>query len=304
VGTGLAAGDRVSAPPLLSDGTRLTRRRPLLIALDLDGTVLDAKQGLHPRTRDAVHAAIDGGTTVLIATGRMYRSALPWARRLRVTAPLICYQGALIRTVPPNGTDTTTTLFEDALSPDVALHALRIARAGGWHVQAYLDDRLLCDQDRPEAHLYARIAQVEITFVDDLEVLVGARGSTKIACVVDDAGGAAACEDAMRRELGDQARVTRSLPPFVEVTSPVASKGRALRRLCEHLGVAMADVAAVGDAPNDSDMLEAAGYAVAVQGAREDVVRHADALCAPPDRAGVADVLVALGLAPGQAEPV
>ncbi|HEV3123229.1 MAG TPA: HAD hydrolase family protein [Candidatus Dormibacteraeota bacterium] len=292
----------MSTPPLISAGTRLHVRRPELVALDLDGTVIDSEQRLHPRTRDAVHATIENGTTVLVVTGRMYRSALPWASRLHVTAPLICYQGALIREVAHNGADAGETLFEDALTPDIALRALHVARAGGWHIQAYLDDRLLCDQDRPEAHLYARIAQVDITFVDDLADVVAARGSTKIACVVDDEAGAALCEKTLRETLGAEARVTRSSPPFVEVTSPIASKGRALRRLCDKLGVDMTGVVAVGDAPNDADMLDAAGYAVAVLGAPPDVVGRVDALCAPPERAGVADVLVALGLT-GAAAP-
>ena len=92
-------------------------------------------------------------------------------------------------------------------------------------------------------------------------------------------------------------RATRSLPPFVEVTDPRASKGRALRGLCERLGLDPSRGVAVGDAPNDVDMFQAAGFAVAVRGGREEVVRSADAVCEPPEQAGVADVLETLVLA-------
>src|SRR4029077_6634817 len=108
--------------------------------------------------------------------------------------------------------------------------------------------------------------------------------------------GAAACEAALRAELGAVVRVTRSLPPFVEVTDPQASKGRSLRRLCERLRVDPARGIAIGDAPNDIDMFDAAGFAVVVRGGREAVLAHADAVCAPPDQGGVADVLETLGL--------
>ncbi|HEX6493173.1 MAG TPA: HAD family hydrolase, partial [Candidatus Dormibacteraeota bacterium] len=236
-------------------------------------------------------------TTVVIATGRMYVSALPWAREMGVTAPLLCYQGALVREQPDgDGAGAGRVLFEDPVDPAAAEESLRIARAGGWHYQAYQDDRLLCEEDRPEAHLYARIAQVDIHLVDDL-VPVLRRGSTKVVCVVDDPDEVVRCEAAMRRGLDGRALVTRSLPQFVEITNPVASKGRALRRLCEHLGVALDEVAAVGDAPNDSDMLTVAGFSVAVEGAPERLLVHADAVCAPAESAGVADVLEALGLA-------
>jgi hydroxymethylpyrimidine pyrophosphatase-like HAD family hydrolase len=187
-------------------------------------------------------------------------------------------------------------LFEDPVAAPAAERALSIARAGGWHYQAYQDDRLLCEEDRPEAHLYARIAQVEIDFVDDL-VPVLRLGSTKVVCVVEDPAEAARCEAAMREGLDGQALVTRSLPEFVEITNPLASKGRALTRLCERLGVALDELVAVGDAPNDSDMLTVAGYSVAVEGAPERLLVHADAVCAPAGQAGVADVLEALGLA-------
>lgn len=291
-----------AAPPPIA-AAPLPATRPRLVLLDLDGTCLDLRdQSLHPRTREAVRRAAAGGAVVVIASGRMYRSALPWARELQVTAPLVCYQGAVVRAMPREGDPLVDgvplgeLLFEDGLSGDVALHALRVAREGGWHRQAYQDEQLLCEEDRPEAHLYAEIADVPITLVDDLEPRLH-RGSTKFVCVVEGAAEVQRCEDAMRAAMGGSARVKRSLPPFVEVTDPRAGKGNALRRLCERLGIDLRDSVAVGDAPNDADMLEAAGYAVAVEGAVPEVLSVVDATCPPPSEAGVAVVLERLGLA-------
>jgi Cof subfamily protein (haloacid dehalogenase superfamily) len=291
----------VTSPSSILDAA-LPSWRPRLVLLDLDGTCLDASdQSLHPRIRDAVRDTVRGGTPVVIASGRMYRSALPHARELQVVEPLVCYQGAVVRALPEegdpfvDGVPLGRLIFEDPLEPEVGLRGLEIARRGGWHRQAYQEERLLCEEDRPEAHEYARIAQVPITFVPDLAPLV-ARGTTKLVCVVDDANAVERCEAAMRYGLGQAARVTRSLPPFVEVTNPVASKGKALARLSEHLGVPLDQAVAVGDAPNDADMLAAAGYAVAVAGAPDSLLRVADAVCAPPKQAGVSDVLERLGL--------
>jgi len=277
--------------------------RPDLVILDLDGTCLDAHdQAMHPRTRDAVRSAVRLGVTVVIASGRMYRSALPHARELTVTAPLVCYQGASVRAMPTEGDPIVEgvplgrLLFEDPMTPEVSLLALEVARRGGWHRQAYQDEKLLCEEDRPEAYLYAEIAQVPITFVPDLEPLLR-RGTVKFACIVDGSPEVERCEAAMHAALDAVARVTRSLPPFVEITNPVASKGRALGRLCESLGLSLDRAVAVGDAPNDADMLAAVGFAVAVAGAPPSLLEHADAVCAPPAQAGVADVLERLGLA-------
>jgi len=269
---------------------------PRLVALDLDGTCLDTQQRLHPRTRAAVRQ-VARRMPVIIATGRMYSSTVVWARELQVTAPLVCYQGAVVRELPDgDGGVPGRLVYEDALGVEPAVRALRLARANNWHFQAYRDDRLLCEQDRPEARLYASIAQTTITFVDDLEPFVR-MGTVKAICVIDDDAEVDRCETLLRAELGDTARVLRSLPPFVEIISPVAGKGRAVRQICERLGLGMAEVLAIGDAPNDIDLLTMAGFAVAVAGSRPEVVAAADVLCGPPQEGGVADVLRSLGLA-------
>ena len=72
---------------------------PRVVVIDLDGTTIDYRQQLHPRVRDAVRA-VAAHVPVIVATGRMYRSSLPWAVELGVHEPLVCYQGALVREMP------------------------------------------------------------------------------------------------------------------------------------------------------------------------------------------------------------
>jgi Cof subfamily protein (haloacid dehalogenase superfamily) len=288
---GWPATEQAAPPPPIGD--LAIAFTPRLAVLDIDGTLIDADLMLHPRTRDAVRATAER-LPVILATGRMYSSALPWAHELHVREPLVCYQGALVRE-QPHGETPGAVLFEEGLEPQVALAAIDIARAHGWHVQAYADDQLFCEQDRPEARLYARIAQVPIHFVDDLATLV-VNGSTKIVCVSEDPAIVNACVAAMSEELGERARVTRSLEWFVEVVSPRINKALAVERVCSRLGLSLRDAVAVGDAPNDCEVLAAAGCGVAVRNARPEVVAVADATCAEPGRAGVADVLERFGL--------
>jgi Cof subfamily protein (haloacid dehalogenase superfamily) len=284
------AGTAAAPPPV---GELATDFQPRLVVLDIDGTLIDGNLVLHPRTRDAVRAAA-ARLPVILATGRMYRSALPWARELHVKEPLVCYQGALVRE-QPQGDEPGVVLFEEGLEPATARSAVDIARAHDWHRQAYVDDQLFCEQDRPEAHLYARIAQVPINFVDDLATLV-VNGCTKVVCVSDDPAVIDACVHALAGGLGARARVTRSLAAFVEVVSPRVNKALAIDRVCSRLGLSLRDAVAVGDAPNDAEMLSGAGCGVAVRSARPEVLAVADATCADPDRAGVADVLEHFGL--------
>ena len=71
-----------------------------LVATDLDGTLIGADLVIRPRVAAAIAEAQARGVLVVIATGRMYRSTLRFARALDLRAPLICYQGAYIREMP------------------------------------------------------------------------------------------------------------------------------------------------------------------------------------------------------------
>jgi Cof subfamily protein (haloacid dehalogenase superfamily) len=288
--------ERRAPPPV---GEAVLPLRVGLVAIDLDGTCLDREQRLHPRTQAAVRQAAER-VPVVIATGRPYRSAQPWARRLGLRTPLICFQGALIQAMPDpdpgEGVVYGPVIATEPLGAAAARRAIAVARAHGWHRQAYVNDNLVCEEDRPEAHHYAGIAAVPIHWVGDLDEAV-AGGTVKVVCVVLDRDEAARCRAALVEALDGTARVTPSLPEFIEVASPRGGKGRALLRVCAHLGVDAATSVAVGDAPNDADLLEAAGFGVGVAGAPEELLRHAAATCAPPEQAGVADVLAALGLA-------
>lgn len=288
---GQLASTATHVPPSISEYA--TGFVPKLVVLDVDGTLIDQDLTLHPRTGAAV-AAATRRLPVILATGRMYRSVLPWARQLGISEPLVCYQGALVREVREGGVPGRV-LFEEALPAGVAVRAIEIARTHDWHRQAYVDDELLCEQDRPEAHFYARIAGVPIRFVDDLAAVVS-DGSTKIVCVSEDPAVVESCIAAMSAEFGDRARVTRSMEQFVEMSSPLVNKATATELVCRRAGLSLADAVAVGDAPNDVEMLQAAGCGVAVRHARDEVLAAADATCAPPDQAGVADVLERFGL--------
>jgi Cof subfamily protein (haloacid dehalogenase superfamily) len=303
VGVGRAAAGGVSGVATGSDsraarvpppiGELAMPFAPRLAVLDIDGTLIDDDLVLQPRTRDAVRRAA-ATVPVILATGRMYTSALPWARELHVTLPLVCYQGALVRELP-TGETPGQVVFEEGLDDAVARAAIGIARDHGWHVQAYADDKLYCEQDRPEAHLYAAIAQVPINFIDDLYDVVR-HGSTKVVCVSEDPAVIEACTAAMTEGLGNRARITRSLDYFVEVVSPRINKALAIEMVCASVGLSLRDAVAVGDAPNDIEMLAGAGCGVAVRTGRPEVLAAADATCGGPGQAGVADVLEHFGL--------
>ena len=199
---------------------------------------------------------------------------------------MICYQGALVREVDA---DAATVLI-DPLPTEAALAAIALARENGWHRQVFSHDELFCEQDRPEAHIYARIADVPINFVDDVTTHIN-DGTTKVVYVNEDRDVIAEALSQARQRVGRQARVTTSLPQLVEIVSATAGKGRAAAAVCQRLGVDIAHTVGVGDAPNDTDMLEAVGYGVAVRPVNDALAPSCGGNVCGAEAGGAADVL-------------
>ena len=95
------------------------------------------------------------------------------------------------------------------------------------------------------------------------------------AVVINDPEAAAAYVERIRDALGDRVYATRSYPEFVEILNPAVDKGDALRFVARHLGIAMSDVAAIGDSWNDAPLLEAAGMRIAMGSAPKELLEIA-----------------------------
>lgn len=108
-----------------------------LFVTDLDGTLLPNGRTVSPENIRAVQAAVKAGITVTIATGRMYRAALPVAEALGVNVPIITYNGALIK-------DTAgTVLYSQFLPARCVGEIADFCQKQGWYVQSYNHDALL-----------------------------------------------------------------------------------------------------------------------------------------------------------------
>ncbi len=256
-----------------------------LVAVDLDGTLVNDKLVIHPRDVAAVKAATAAGIQVVIATGRMFRSSLPYAQTLGLTGPIINYQGAVVREI-----GTGEILFRCELSVEMQQRVLAFTEPRDWHVNAYIDEQVYTERARPEADLYARIAGVPYETVGRLSSWVS-RESTKMVLVDLDQEGVPGRMAELAQWMGSVARVTRSLAWFVEVINPKVSKARALAIVAERLGVAQADVCAIGDNRNDEEMIAWAGLGVAMGDAPAEVKAIAGQVTRTVNDGGVADVL-------------
>ena len=258
-----------------------------MLGLDLDGTIIDARLNLDPRDVEALQQIVAAGVEVIACTGRPFPGALPWVRRLGLEGPIICYQGAQVRL--PSG----EVILDHGVGHDLAMEVIRFARERDLHVQAYRDDELIVERDRPEAHEYADHAGMEIHVVANLDEAMGPT-TPKLVIV--------APSDALERLLPEVRRrwegrliAATSMPTYLEFTSVESDKATALQFLCARMGVPQAESVAVGDGRNDASMIAWAGLGIAIEGSPPEVQAAADRTIPGPGHGGIkqlADLLV------------
>jgi len=245
-----------------------------ILALDLDGTILGHDLEVADDDMAALERIKAGGVTVVATTGRPFPGALPWVERFGLSGPMIVYQGAEVRM--PNG----QKLLDQGVPHDLAMEVIRFARERDLHVQAYRDDKLLVERDRPEAHEYADHAGMQIHVVPDLDQAMGPT-TPKLVIIADADLNERLLPDVRERWRG-RLNAATSVPRYLEFTSIDSDKSQALRFLSGRLGIQQSAVAAAGDGRNDASMLEWAGLGVAVEGAPPEVIDAAKGVTIPP----------------------
>lgn len=241
-----------------------------LIALDLDGTIIGRHMHASPRVHRAIRAASDAEVTVTLASGRFFGSTLVLAQELDIRAPLICYQGALIKDA-----ETTETLLCRGIPMNLAQAVLDHAARHRLDVAACLDDRIYVGELTSGLRFFAEYSpqREEVVSVGDLPAFL-TREPLKLVFVTDEHQAPTAAT-ALTERFGSELNVVRSFARFVEITHKAASKGQALAFLANQLGVARQETMAIGDNDNDADMVAWAGVGVAMGNATEAVKRVA-----------------------------
>jgi Cof subfamily protein (haloacid dehalogenase superfamily) len=249
-----------------------------LLALDLDGTIFGDDLVISTRTRKAIECAQRQGVLVTIATGRMFVSARAIAADLNIDAPLICYQGAMVR-----HSHSGEMLYHKTVPAGLAHEIISKTQEMGLHLNLYLNDEIYAARISEEALFYSRINMgLAINEVGNLNTWLDAQGGaepTKLVIITDPDQ----TDQVLRlftEQYGTKLQVTKSHPRFTEFTSIECSKGRALAFLAEHTGVDRSEVMAIGDGHNDLDMIAWAGHGVAMASAPQEVLDAARTVCA------------------------
>lgn len=240
-----------------------------LVAIDMDGTLLDPAHKLTARVKQAIAQARALGVHIVLTSGRPVPGLAPFLHELGIEDDddyCIACNGGLVQRIGPR-----ETVVEYPLSFDDFVYCEQVAREIGVHFQALDAQRMYTpNQDISiytvaDSHLsrmplsYRRVADmdpgmsfIKLMMIDEPDVLDAAIARLPAA-------------------LTERFAVLKSAPFFLEVFDHRAGKGPSLQKLAEHLGIDRANVMAIGDQENDLTMLQYAGTSVAMGNAIDAV---------------------------------
>ena len=255
-----------------------------LMAVDIDGTLLNDSGELTRNTIRAIRQAVDKGLIFTIASGRPIQG-IEWLNKaLDLDVPYITYNGAMVIMGK-----SRKVLYEQKLSEKDADDIIKLGEKYGTTIMVWKDNKLYVREMNERVIKYKSIAGVEPVLTDDsLQLIKG--GVTKILWYdeIDKI-------EQYRREIGEylseNVNFHPSRPNFMEFVDKNASKAIAMEKLGEYFGIDRSRMIAVGDGYNDLSMIEYAGLGVAMANSPDDVKANADYITLSNEEDGVAHVI-------------
>ena len=265
-----------------------------LIALDLDGTLLNSRKELTPRTKGVLALAAQKGIHIVPSTGRAFEGMPEAVRALPCVRYGLCINGGCLWDARENRAIHTAEIPFDRAEEILDCAEDYCRRYGGMY-DCYVDgwgrsDRRVFDHltDYVDEDV-AGIIRSTRRPVGDLRGYVRGlhHNVQKIILFIRDKEKHDRVMEELREALPDMA-VTAAIPCNIEINNKEANKGAALRILCRHLGFGTENAMACGDGGNDKTMIEEAGLGVAMANAVQEVKEAADYITLSNDEDGVA----------------
>lgn len=267
-----------------------------ILALDLDGTLLDPYGKLTDGVRDAIAAARRRGLWVVLCTGRRFRTALPLARELDLEGAIVVHNGAVIKDIGSGDTLAHAYLPEPEV-PDV-IRFVRRAGSPMLYLDRYHERRDGVIESASAAHEFQLeyLADNGEYFhtVEDLHE--HPHDDVIMVSTMADEQTLTAQREAAEREFGSRIRTHMLINKnyrggILEFLSPGSGKWAALARLAAENGVSAAQIVAVGDDTNDLEMIRGAGLGIAMGNAVEAVRAAANQVVRSNAEGGAAEAI-------------
>jgi Cof subfamily protein (haloacid dehalogenase superfamily) len=263
-----------------------------LVIADVDGTLVTKDKILTDRAREAVRKVRAAGIAFAITSGRPPRGMTMLVEPLSLDEPIAGFNGGAF--VNPN----LSLIDQRVLPADISPQVIATIQAHKLDVWVYRGN----DWYTPTRH-GPHVDREEWTVKFPPTVVANFDGLTdnvlKIVGVSDDLEAVAKCEADTQQQFGAHVSAARSQPYYLDVTHPEANKSFVVKRLSELLKVAPAQIATIGDMPNDVLMFKVSGLSIAMGNASAEVQHQATHVTTSYEDEGFANAMERFILAQG-----
>lgn len=254
-----------------------------MIALDIDGTVMDKNFNISGEVKSVIKNAADKGIYIVLATGRMYGATVPIAEELGIKTPLVVYQGSLIREFY----NSSNILRHRTVSSEFFAEIVKDLRNYGVQINAYINDKLYAENITPILEEYSSDRNIPVYKLGDFEETKNSK-PTKLMGIDYDTDLIDKIKNELKQKYKGNINVTKSTRHFCEFVNSKCSKADSILFLANKFGLDKSQIMAIGDQDNDKDMIEVAEIGVAMGNSDEELKQIADYVTDTVDNNGAA----------------
>ena len=261
-----------------------------LIAVDLDGTLLDNDGKLNERTIKAARAAMDTGAKFVLSSGRMPPALRSIGLQLNVNAPAVCYNGGAVVDLATN-----EAIYKTPVPIDLARDIARAAEDMGMYLHAFVHGAYIAPCYTAMTERYESLSGVKANVVN-AKISEAMDEAPMKLLILEDPAIVDKALPVLQEKFAGRARILRSQNFLIECVDKNTSKSGALTHLCGVLGIDPSETLSFGDGQNDLDMLLWAGQSYVMDNASDKLKAASPNFRIAPSNAeqGVAQVLEAL----------
>lgn len=255
-----------------------------LLLADVDGTLVTHEKVLTDRARKAVADLRAAGVRFAITSGRPPKGMEMVIKPLAIDTPVAGFNGGLF-------TNADLSVIEERKLPaDVARAVIKMIADEGLDAWLYAGNDWFIHKDgAPHVAREQKTVQFAPKVLADFDDKIAT--AVKIVGVSDDHERIQRCAKDVHDRFGTKVTAALSQPYYLDVTHPSANKGAVVEELARRLNIAAAEIATIGDMPNDVSMFKKGGFAIAMGNADDDVKGAADAVTADCDSEGFAQAI-------------
>lgn len=264
-----------------------------LIAIDMDGTLLNSKNQISKRNLSALYKAMEKGLYVVLSTGRILRSAFYYSNIIELNNPIVACNGAVVTCK-----DEEDIIYENKINIDTSKNIIQLADDFNMKYYFYSKDTFFTKEFHEGIKRYYGsggevLTQqgIKLEILENIPEFLETKEDAiyKFFFVEDDETKLSNFREELNSIEG--INISSSRNNNIEIMNEGASKGNALEYLCNGLNIEKSQVIAIGDNENDISMLKIAGLAVAMGNGDDMIKEHSHLITGTNDEDGVAQII-------------